>query len=289
MNYRHTFHAGNAADVFKHIVLLQLLRRLQRKPTPLCYVDTHAGRGRYALDYGDAQRSREFQRGIGRLWDVRGAADLPPTLTDYLAQIAGFNRGGALAVYPGSPLLVRALLRPGDRMILCELQPGEAAILRDEFTTRPDGVRDPQAAIHQRDGYEALTALLPPTPRRGLVLIDPPYERPDEFAAALAGVTTAPRRWPQACAALWYPIKGPRAASLLHAAVLRSGLRDVLCAELRTRADDPAILSGSGLLLAGAPWQTDLALRALLPDLAARLADPEVAGASARVDWLTGP
>ena len=292
MNYRHEFHAGNAPDVFMHVVLLHLLRRLQRKPTPLCYVDTHAGRGRYVLDHGPAQRSREFQRGIARLWEARHAADLPPTLVDYLARVGELNLSGDLTIYPGSPRLVRALLRPGDRMILCELQPGEAAVLRDEFTTRPDGLRDPQVAVHQRDGYQALTALLPPTPRRGLVLIDPPYERPDEFAAAFAGLQLARQRWPQACVALWYPIKGPLAASLLHAAVLRSGLRDVLCAELRTRPDAPSILSGSGLLLAGAPWQTDIELRALLPDLAARLADPDqdlpfVGGA--RVDWLAAP
>lgn len=290
MNYRHEFHAGNAADVFKHVVLLQLVRRLQHKPAPLCYVDTHAGRGRYALDHGGAARSREFQRGIARLWPTRGAADLPPALADYLARIAELNPRGQLGIYPGSPKLVRAVLRPDDRMILCELEPAEAAALRDEFSVRGEhgARRDPQVAVHRRNGYEAISALLPPTPRRGLVLIDPPYERPDEFAAALAGVVLARQRWPQACVALWYPIKGPLAASLLHAAVLRSGLRDVLCAELRTRPDDPAFLSGSGLLLAGAPWQTDVALRALLPDLAARLADDEFPG-DARVDWLVPP
>lgn len=290
MNYRHEFHAGNAADVFKHVVLLQLLRRLQHKPAALCYVDTHAGRGRYALDLGGAVRSREFQRGIARLWSARGAADLPPELADYLARVAELNTSGALTTYPGSPRLVRSVLRPDDRMILCELQPGEAAALRDEFSVRTEHGprRDPQVAVHQRDGYEALAALLPPTPRRGLVLIDPPYERPDEFAAALAGVELARRRWPQACTALWYPIKGPLAATLLHAAVLRSGLRDVLCVELRTRPDDPAVLSGSGLLLAGAPWQTDTVLGALLPRLATLLAEDEFPG-DARVDWLVPP
>src|SRR5690606_29048079 len=155
MKYRHDFHAANAADVFKHLVLLQLLRRLQHKPAPLSYVDTHAGRGRYVLDHGGAQRTREFRGGIGRLWDARQAADLPPPLADYLARVAEFSSGGELAVYPGSPLLVRAVLRPGDRMILCELQPGEVAALRDEFTIRPDGLRDPQVAVHQRDGYQA--------------------------------------------------------------------------------------------------------------------------------------
>lgn len=282
MLYRHQFHAGNAADVFKHVVLLQLLRRLQHKPAPLCYVDTHAGRGRYPLDHGAALRTREFQGGVARLWDARQAAGLPPALADYLGRVAELNPDGVLATYPGSPRLVRAALRPDDRMILCELEPDEARALRDEFR------RDPQVAVHQRDGYEALGALLPPTPRRGLVLIDPPYERPDEFAAALAALQLGRRRWPQACFVLWYPIKGPLAASLLHTAVLKSDLRDVLCVELRTRPDAATILSGSGLLLVGAPWQTDLALGALLPDLAQRLCDEDASG-DARVDWLVHP
>lgn len=290
MNYRHSFHAGNAADVLKHVVLLQLVRRLQNKPAPLCYVETHAGRGSYALGSGGAARTQEFQRGIARLWPLHGAAELPPALAEYLQCVADLNPGGELSLYPGSPRLVRALLRPDDRMILCELHPAEHAALRAEFSVPGErgARRDPQVAIHQRDGYEALAALLPPTPRRGLVLIDPPYERPDEFTAALAGLELARHRWPQACAALWYPIKGPIAASLLHAAVLRSGLRDVLCAELRTRPDDPDVLTGSGLLLAGAPWQTDEALRALLPRLAAELAEGSFPG-DARVDWLVPP
>lgn len=283
MNYRHDYHAGNPADVCKHLVLLALLRRLQHKPTPLTYVETHAGRGRFALGHEMAQKTGEYLRGIARLWDARNAADLPPLLAEYLGIVAGFNPDGALAVYPGSPRIARAVLRPDDRMILCELHPDDAAALRDEFR------RDPQVAVHHRDGYEALSALLPPTPRRGLCLIDPPYERPDEFAAALAGIAAGRRRWPQACFALWYPIKGPLGPSLLHAAVLRSGLREVLCVELSTRPDrDPTALSGSGMLLVDPPWQIDQALAGALPDLARRLEDAPGSG-RARVDWLVGP
>lgn len=283
-NYRHAYHAGNAADVLKHVVLLLLLRRLQQKPAPLCYVETHAGRGRYELQHEAARKTGEYLRGIARLWDLRESADLPPALRDYLARVTDLNPGGELAVYPGSPRLARAALRPDDRMIVCELHPSESAALREEFR------RDRQVAVHQRDGYEALAALLPPTPRRGLVLIDPPYERPDEFAAALAGLQVGARRWPQACFALWYPIKGPLASSLLHAAVLRADLREVLCVELRTRPDrDPTAMSGSGLLLIDPPWQIDQALREVMPTLARALQEEPGAPASARVEWLVGP
>lgn len=279
MNYRHEYHAGNAADVVKHVLLLQILRRLQDKPAPLTYVETHAGRGRYDLRHEMSQKTGEYLRGIARLWD---APDLPPALADYRALVAGFNPGGALAIYPGSPRIARAALRPADRMIACELHPTEAAALREEFR------RDPQVAVHQRDGYEALSALLPPTPRRGLALVDPPYERPDELAVAVAGLQNGVKRWPQACFALWYPIKGPLAASLLHGALLRSGLREVLCVELCTRPDrDPDVLSGSGMILVRPPWRLDQALRGLLPDLARRLQDGAAPGRT-RVEWLVG-
>lgn len=286
MNYRHDYHAGNAADVLKHVVLVALLRRLQRKPTPLCYVETHAGRGRYELTHEMAQKTGEHLRGVARLW---GAEGLPAPVADYLALVAAENAhqppepGRGPSVYPGSPRLARAVLRPDDRMILCELRATEALALRELFR------RDDQVAVHQRDGYEALAALLPPTPRRGLVLIDPPYERPDELAAAVAGLQVGRARWPQACFALWYPIKGPLAASLLHAAVLRSGLPEVLCVELCTRPDrDPAVLSGSGLLLVDPPWQIDQVLRDILPGLARLLRDGELPGRT-RVEWLVGP
>jgi 23S rRNA (adenine2030-N6)-methyltransferase len=283
MNYRHAFKAGNAADVLKHVVLLALLRRLQHKPAPLTYIETHAGRGRYELGHEMAQKTGDYLRGIARLWPARNEAELPPLLGDYLKLVAEFNPAGELAHYPGSPRIARAVLRPDDRMIVCELHPDDAAALQAEFR------RDAQVAVHRRDGYEALGALLPPTPRRGLCLIDPPYERPDEFAAALAGITAGRQRWPQACFALWYPIKGPLGPSLLHAAVLRSGLREVLCVELLARpARDPDVLSGSGLLLFDPPWQIDQVLQAALPELARRLEDEPGSG-RARVDWLVGP
>jgi 23S rRNA (adenine2030-N6)-methyltransferase len=279
MNYRHHFHAGGPADVFKHLVLVQLVRGLQRKPAPITYLDTHAGAGEYDLGHEMAQRTGEYTRGVARLW---AAEALPPALADLLDLCRGVNPDGALRVYPGSPRLVQALLRTDDRLIACELRAEEAARLQAALASR----RDERTAVHRRDGYEALGALLPPTPRRGLALIDPPYERPDEFAAALAGLQLAHARWATGCLALWYPIKGPVAAAKLHAGVLRSGLRRVLRVELRTGDErDPDVLAGSGMLVVNPPWKVDEALGAALPDLAARLAD---GAGSAHVDWLVG-
>ena len=166
MNYRHAFHAGNFADVVKHALLLDLLRAMQRKDKPFLVLDTHAGIGRYDLSAGPAEKTGEWRDGIAKILAAR-----PEALADYLALVE------QLGLYPGSPALAAALLRPGDRLIACELHPEDAATLKQNFRGSP-GV-----AVHERDGYEALRAFLPPPERRGLVLIDPPFERPDEFAA----------------------------------------------------------------------------------------------------------
>ncbi len=165
MNYRHAFHAGNFADCMKHALLVWLLDAMQRKPGGVFVLDTHAGIGRYDLAGPEAQRTGEWQGGIGRLLD-----DPPDALKRYIALVH------ALGLYPGSPALIRAMLRPQDRLACCELHPEDAIALRRLFA------RDPQVAVHQRDAWEAIGALLPPAQKRALVLIDPPYEQPDEFA-----------------------------------------------------------------------------------------------------------
>jgi len=282
MNYRHHYHAGGAADLLKHLVLVHLVRRLQDKPTPLCYLDTHAGAGSYLLAHEMSQKTGEFARGVARLW---GAQGLPGPLGDLLRLIEACNPDGALRVYPGSPRVVRALMRPDDRMIACELHMKDVETLHDEFRG------DPQVAVHRRDGYEGLKAFLPPKERRGLVLIDPPFERPDEFAAALAGLHTAHTRWPTGCLALWYPIKGPVARGKLHAALMHGVIRRVLALELYTRLDDDEGLGGSGMIVVNPPWRSDVVLRAALPALAARVADDDrdpAASTRTRVEWLVG-
>jgi 23S rRNA (adenine2030-N6)-methyltransferase len=265
MNYRHAFHAGNFADVVKHVTVCALLEHLGRKAKPWCYVETHAGRGRYALDGPEARRTGEWRDGIGRL---AGATDLPPVVVRYLAQVralAGNER--RIRVYPGSPLLASAAMRPGDRALLAELQPDEATALRAEFRG------EPRVAVHHMDGWQALKALLPPTPRRGLVLIDPPYEAPDELTRLPARLAAAARRWPTGIFALWYPIKDRRELAPLRRGLERLAAGDLLFAELSvTPADNAARMNGSGLAILRPPWRFEDTLAACYPALARCLA-----------------
>jgi 23S rRNA (adenine2030-N6)-methyltransferase len=261
MNYRHAFHAGNHGDCLKHALLVWLLAAMQRKPGGVFVLDTHAGIGRYDLDIGPATRTGEARRGILRLMD-----DPPPPLADYVGLVE------RLGLYPGSPWLVRALMRPQDRLACCELHPEDAAVLRRLFA------RDPQVAVHHRDGWEAVGALLPPRSgeKRALVLLDPPYEAPDELSAVAAALATARRRMGGAVLAAWYPIKHRAPLRAFHAALRDSGLRDVIAAELWLRAPlDPARLNGSGLLVANPPFGFEDAARAMLPALLDRLGDGE--------------
>lgn len=280
MNYRHAFHAGNAGDVLKHLVLLAVLEALQRKDKPLFYLDTHAGRGLYNLGGEAARRSNEAAGGIVAL---AAASELPPLAQRYLALVGSFNPGGGLEAYPGSPALAAALLRPGDAAALCEIQPEEAAALRRLFA------EDDHVAVHERDGYEALRGLLPPRQGRGLVLIDPPYERREaEYDLVVDALALAGERWPQGCLAAWYPIKRQEDTDRLVARVAAGGRDAVLRVELTTRpADNRAGLNGSGMILVNAPWQLDQVLERTLPAVHTALA-PAGAGA-ARVQWLVPP
>lgn len=262
MNYRHAFHAGNFADVLKHTVLLALIDALCRKSAPFCFIDTHAGAGRYDLTADEAQKTRESIDGIARL---NQAGPLPPLLQRYVdavkVQPSGF--------YPGSPLLAATLMRAGDSAHLCEIQPDEVARLRRLF----DG--DPRVHVHARDGYEALKALLPPRERRGLVLIDPPYEtQDDEFRTIQSALETALQRWPTGIYAIWYPIKLRRTIAPFHRWLTGCGSRRVLAAELLLHPDDsPLRLNGAGMAVINAPWQFDRLLADTLPDMARHLGE----------------
>jgi len=263
MNYRHAFHAGNFSDCMKHALLVWLLRAIARKPAPFCMLDTHAGAGRYALDAGPAARTGEWHGGIGRLLD-----DPPGVLTDYVGLVRG------LGLYPGSPALARALLRPQDCLTCCELHAEDAGTLRRLFAG------DAQVAVHQRDGWEALGALLPPRERRGLVLIDPPYEQPDEIFRIVAGLRTGWMRFRSGIFAAWYPIKHRAPVRDLHAALRQAslgeaGLSDIVAAELWLREPvDAARLNGCGLVVVNPPYlfteEIPLILDALLQRLGTR-------------------
>ncbi len=268
MNYRHVFHAGGIADCFKHAALVALIERLAEKPAGFAVLDTHAGIGLYDLDSDQAARTGEWQAGIGALWRTR-----PPGLARYVDLVAG-QSGGALVRYPGSPALAAALLRPQDRLICCELHPEDVGVLRQ---------RVPRAEVHHRDGYEALKALLPPRERRGLALIDPPYEDRLELLRLADALPRLCARWPTGHVMLWYPIKDRPAVDRFHAAVVAAGLRRLLVAEFLPGGD--GALKGSGLLLVNPPWRYDETLAALLPDLAAGL---ELDGADTRLEWLVG-
>jgi 23S rRNA (adenine2030-N6)-methyltransferase len=279
MNYRHVYHAGNFADVVKHATLALLIERLKAKDAPFCVIDTHAGVGRYDLSSVEAQKTGEFRDGVLRLLEA-GPKALPAELDPYLAVVRGLNPGRApLRWYPGSPRLALDLLRPGDRLMLLELHPEDSRTLASLFAG------DARASVHNADGYMGLKAFLPPKPRRGLVLVDPPFERKDEFTRLARGVRQAHRRWATGQFLLWYPIKARPPVAAFHNELKASGIARILIAELLLRpASDPERLNGCGLVLINPPWRMDATLSALLPRLA------ELFGASrgggARVDWL---
>ena len=276
MNYRHAFHAGNHADVLKHVVLLALVDALKRKETPFFVLDTHAGRGQYLLQGEQSDKTGEARGGIFRLYVLGG---LPPLLQAYLKRVQADNPVGALVSYPGSPLLVAQAMREQDQLIACELQPEEARALAVLFK------RDARVTAMERDGYGAIKALLPPKQKRGLVLIDPPYEAQDaEFDTVLAALREGLSRWPTGCYALWYPIKRRRTLLpfLRKAALLPC--KSVLLAELLVRPDDSALrLNGSGMLIVNPPYRLDEALAPVLPVLATLLGDLK---SSSALQWL---
>ncbi|NUS37713.1 MAG: 23S rRNA (adenine(2030)-N(6))-methyltransferase RlmJ [Lysobacter sp.] len=281
MNYRHAFHAGNHGDVFKHVVLLALCEALLRKPAACFALDTHAGRGLYALDAEAARRTGEAAEGVQRLLD---APPPEPWTAAYLDAVRACRARHGDSAYPGSPWLLAHALRAQDRIACCELQPEEAVALKAEFAG------DPRVAVHQRDGYAALRALLPPAAQgvrytRGLVLVDPPFEAQlAEFDAALVAMRDGMARWPQATFALWYPVKQRRALQPFYRAAAALPAKSVLIAELLVRADDsPLRMNGSGLLLLNPPFRFDEGLARCLPRLAGALA-PDAP--PPRVDWL---
>ncbi|RMH94457.1 23S rRNA (adenine(2030)-N(6))-methyltransferase RlmJ [Lysobacter pythonis] len=280
MNYRHSFHAGNHADVLKHVALLALCDALTAKPAALFALDTHGGRGLYRLAGADALLTGEATGGIGRL-----RPGLDPAIDRYLAAITACRQAHGEDAYPGSPWLLAHALRAGDRIAACELQPDEAALLKANVAN------DPRIALHARDGYAAMKALLPPKPgglrlNRGLVLTDPPYEaQAAEFDTALAALADALARWPQGVYALWYPIKQSRTLVAFHRRAARLAAKSVLCLELLVRPDDsPLRMNGSGLIVWNAPWRFDETLRPALAALASALG--EDGRGRARLEWL---
>jgi 23S rRNA (adenine2030-N6)-methyltransferase len=264
VNYRHAFHAGNHADILKHTVLLLILGRLAAKPSPFAVLDTHAGAGRYDLAGPEAARSPEWRGGAERIFDWR---EPPAALAPLSEAIAALNPGGRLQCYPGSPWLVRHNLRARDRLIACELEPRAAAALRSNFAA------DPRVQTHRRDGYEAMRALLPFPERRGVVLIDPPFEREDEMAQSVGAIRTGLQRFRHGIYLWWRPLKDPPALEAADGELLAEAGVEALRVDLAVDTVRPeGKLAASSLLVLNPPHLLQEDLEALLPALRDRLA-----------------
>ena len=280
MNYRHAYHAGNFADVLKHVVLMMLVEHLKKKPAPFFYLDTHAGRGLYDLSEAQAQRSGEYKSGIGRVLDAP-AATLPPEVAAYakLVRESAGKGHSAITAYPGSPLIVAAMRRPTDRLVLFEKHPKEASALKAAIG------RARLVSVIESDGYAALKAQLPPRENRGLVLVDPPYESDLEFDRVLAGLELAHERWPLGTYCIWYPLTDRAGPLRFQRDLERSGIRKVLDVQLSVLPIDAQVgMAGAGLAIVNPPWMLDERLKELLPQLH-RLLSPDGLGGS-HVEWL---
>jgi 23S rRNA (adenine2030-N6)-methyltransferase len=272
LSYRHGFHAGNHADVLKHVVLVQLLRHLTRKDKPLWVIDTHAGAGSYPLEQGFAATRMEYRDGIGRLWTRRS---LPAALADYVEQVRQANPDGALRVYPGSPQIALQLIRAQDRLRLFELHGNESRALQAHFAGAGRRV-----AVVAGDGYAGLKAVLPPPSRRGLVLIDPSYELLADYRAVRSAIRDALGRFATGTYAVWYPQLQRRESQSLPDELQRLAAGDWLHAWLRVKAPaaDGFGLHGSGMFVFNPPWNLETGLRAAMPVLADALGqDPQAA------------
>jgi 23S rRNA (adenine2030-N6)-methyltransferase len=263
LSYRHSFHAGNFADVMKHVVLVALLRYMTRKESPFCYIDTHAGAGSYDLRGEHAQKTAESELGIGR---VLKAVDAPPPVARYLEIVRSFSESARTASYPGSPWIAAKLMRGNDRLMLCELHGSDFPQLRQLFKS------DRRVHCYAEDGYRFSTGLVPPAERRGLILMDPSYELKSEYAVAAATLGKLHRRFATGVYALWYPLLAERNSALLKRSIERLGIPDVLNLELAvTDRNAQTGMYGCGMLLVNPPWTLRNEMELALPFLAGKL------------------
>jgi 23S rRNA (adenine2030-N6)-methyltransferase len=281
VNYRHAFHAGNFADVVKHLILVRIVEYLKRKPAAFRVLDTHAGVGLYDLTSDQAGRTGEWVDGIGRLVEGGLSAPAAALAAPYLDAISAQNPDAGLRFYPGSPFIARHLLREQDRLFALELHPDDAEKLRENFAG------DIQTRATHLDGWAALGTHLPPKEKRGLVLIDPPFEEKGEFARMVAGLAKAHQRWPGGIYAFWYPIKEPAEAEQFIRDLKATGIPKILRIELAIRAPStPPRLHGTGMVVVNPPYILEEEMRELLPELARLLADEE--RGKWRMDWVAG-
>ncbi len=274
MNYRHSFHAGNSADVVKHSLLIALVRALQLKDSALTLIDTHAGCGLYDLRSDEAGRTGEAAQGV-----LRAFADANPLLEDYRAAVRAVNEAPEPRLYPGSPRILAQLLRPQDALILNEKHPEDAYALRGAMRTAP-------AAVHERDAYELWLAMLPPRTPRGLVVVDPPYEQTDERTRITATLTAAHRKWAHGVTVIWYPLKERPTHAVWKDKLRKAGIPKFLNVEhWLYDADQPGIYNGAGLFIINPPYAFTQSLPPLLEALRAALA-PEGHRGEISAEWL---
>ena len=279
MNYRHAFHAGGFVDVMKHITLTRLIEYLKLKPAAFRLIDTHAGIGRYSLTGDEARRSPEWLDGIGRLLKAELKEPVKALVQPYLDAVMSENRNGTLARYPGSPRLARKLFRPQDRLSALELHPADYRKLHELF----DG--DIQARVTELDGWLALNAYVPPKEKRGLVLIDPPFEEAGEWQRMVEGLAKAHKKWATGLYALWYPLKEPREVNGFVADLKATGIKKMLRAELTVAPAVAGTLYGTGMILVNPPFTLEGELNVVLPALAKVL---EQRKGGHRVEWVRG-
>jgi 23S rRNA (adenine2030-N6)-methyltransferase len=281
MNYSHSYHAGNFADVFKHAILVSLIEALQRKDNGFCYIDTHAGAGLYDLFSDTAQKTKEYASGIGSLLDHKMTESCHASmllagnqsgcqlktcwhdkLMTYLTCIKKANPQPALRYYPGSPYIAQCLMRPQDRMVLSELHPKVYRTLKDRFAS------DKRVSTHSLDGYQSLKAFLPPKERRGLILIDPPYEQANEFNQLVSTLPLALKRFATGAYAIWYPIKDRPPIERFYKDLRKATELPILIAELSIYPETSAQhLNGCGMVIINPPWQLDDQIKSYLPQL----------------------
>lgn len=280
LSYRHAFHAGNYADVVKHIIINLIMESLCRKESPFCYLDSHAGTAFYDLGSEVAQKTGEFKEGIQLLWQLPETA-IHPLAATYMRTLRAFNPGQNLNTYLGSPAFARHFLRPQDSMTLMELHPQDVELLKTGFKG------DKQVHIHQRDGFEGLIALVPPKQKRGLVLIDPSYELKQDYIAVVETLKMAHKRWQQGIYALWYPLLNEQPQERMLKKLAGSGIKKILVVELsREASHTPRAMYGTGMVIINPPYLLEQALQELLPWLW-KLLSPKAEG-KWRIEWLVG-
>ncbi|WP_341259402.1 23S rRNA (adenine(2030)-N(6))-methyltransferase RlmJ [Morganella morganii] len=277
LSYRHSFHAGNHADVLKHTVQSLIIESLKEKDKPFLYLDTHAGAGRYQLSGEHAERTGEYLEGIARIW---AQESVPEELKTYLEAVSALNPRGDLRFYPGSPLIAAHLLRDHDKLNISELHPSDFPLLRNEFS------RDNRARVVREDGYQQLKSQLPPLSWRGFVLIDPPYELKSDYQAVVKGIQEGHRRFATGTYAVWYPVVLRQQIKRMVKDFQATGIRKILQIELAVRPDsDQRGMTASGMIVINPPWKLESQMKSVLPWLHNVLV-PEGTGHTL-VEWIT--